>query len=114
MGKIGRIPGQINKDEVKTFRDNNKSGNIRALPDFTKMLRQESKLSKGLSSDRYKNTPYLYDSVYKIIDCLNKENYKDAQELIIKLELNLIMQSSKGTMWDKYKSNILRLNSVRK
>jgi len=95
--------GQITKYEAGTLYRANKEGNIKALPETTKMLYDETSQDIRLANSRYSQDRFYYDRIYKITEMILEERYDEAQEIIGKLEANMIENAGKKSSYFKYR-----------
>lgn len=99
-----RTRGQITRYEAGVLYKAVKSGSIKALPETTSMMYDESDKNIRFASERYNQDYRFYDNVQKLTEHLINSEHKQAQKVVKAIEKDMIERAGKKSRYYKYRT----------
>lgn len=98
-----RVRGQITKMQAGLLYKSVKNGDVKALPETTRLFYNESDAYIRFSSERYTRNHLFYDRSDNLTTHLMNKDYRKAQKIINDIESDLISRAGKKSAYYKYK-----------
>ncbi len=98
-----RTRGQITRYEAGVLYKAVKNGDIKALPETTSMMYDESDAYIRFARERYSQDGLFYDRVENLTEHLINNEYKQAQKIVNEIEKDKIERAGKKSRYYKYR-----------
>ena len=98
-----RVRGQISKMQAGLLYKSVKNGDVKALPETTRLFYNESDAYIRFASERYSQDHLFYDRSDNLTTHLMNKDYRKAQKVINDIESDLIRRAGKKSAYYKYK-----------